>query len=52
MGTFRALPAGDPVGLSVTAFASPAMYDSGHSLKGRTVRLSGFVTHGDGDTGT
>lgn len=50
VGTFRALPAGDPVDLSVTAFASRAMYDSGYSLKGRTVRLTGSVTHGDGDS--
>lgn len=50
VGTFPALPAGDPVDLSVAAFSSRAVYDSGHSLQGRTVRLTGFVTHGDGDT--
>ncbi|MFF4795435.1 TIGR03943 family putative permease subunit [Streptomyces sp. NPDC001276] len=50
VGTFPALPAGDPVDLSVAAFSSRAVYDSGHSLKGRTVRLTGFVTHGDGGT--
>jgi uncharacterized repeat protein (TIGR03943 family) len=50
VGTFPALPAGDPVALSVASFTSRAIYDSGRSLKGRTVRLTGFVTHGDGGT--
>jgi uncharacterized repeat protein (TIGR03943 family) len=50
VGTFSALPAGDPVDLSVATFSSRAIYDSGRSLKGRTVRLTGFVTHGDGGT--
>ncbi|MFJ9543890.1 TIGR03943 family putative permease subunit [Streptomyces sp. NPDC101225] len=50
VGTFPALPTGDPVDLSVAQFSSRAVYDSGHSLKGRTVRLTGFVTHADGDT--
>ncbi|MCX4763554.1 TIGR03943 family protein [Streptomyces sp. NBC_01275] len=47
VGTFPALPAGDPVALTVAEFSSRAIYDSGRSLKGRTVRLTGFVTHGD-----
>jgi uncharacterized repeat protein (TIGR03943 family) len=50
VGTFPALPAGDPVALSVASFTSRAIYDSRRSLKGRTVRLTGFVTHGDGGT--
>lgn len=50
VGTFPALPAGDPVALSVASFTSRAIYDSGRSLKGRTVRLTGFVTRGDGGT--
>ncbi|MEU3984496.1 TIGR03943 family protein [Streptomyces sp. NPDC026672] len=50
VGTFPPLPAGDPVDLSVAAFTSRAVYDSGYSLKGRTVRLTGFVTHGDDGT--
>ncbi|MFI6034107.1 TIGR03943 family putative permease subunit [Streptomyces sp. NPDC051315] len=50
MGTFPALPGGDPVGLTVAEFSSRAIYDSGRSLKGRTVRLTGFVTHGDDGT--
>ena len=50
VGRFPALPAGDPVALSVAQFSSRAMYDSGHSLTGRTVRMTGFVTHGDDGT--
>lgn len=50
VGAFPVLPAGDPVDLSVASFTSRAIYDSGHSLKGRTVRLTGFVTHGDDGT--
>ncbi|MYR44819.1 TIGR03943 family protein [Streptomyces sp. SID5910] len=47
VGTFPALPAGDPVELSLTEFASRAAYDSGYSLRGRTVQLTGFVTRDD-----
>ncbi|MFJ5156604.1 TIGR03943 family putative permease subunit [Streptomyces sp. NPDC088353] len=50
VGTFPPLPSGDPVDLSVAAFTSRAVYDSDRSLKGRTVRLTGFVTHGDDGT--
>jgi uncharacterized repeat protein (TIGR03943 family) len=50
VGAFPALPAGDPVELTLGAFGSRAIYDSGHSLKGRTVRMTGFVTHGDDGT--
>ncbi|MFF0012680.1 TIGR03943 family putative permease subunit [Streptomyces sp. NPDC005374] len=50
VGAFPALPAGDPVELTVGEFGSRAVYDSGHSLKGRTVRMTGFVTHGDDGT--
>ncbi|MGM0353126.1 TIGR03943 family putative permease subunit [Streptomyces sp. ECR3] len=50
VGTFPTLPAGDPVELSVAAFTFRAVYDSGHSLRDRTVRLTGFVTRGEGDT--
>lgn len=31
-------------------FSSRAIYDTGRSLKGRTVRMTGFVTHGDDGT--
>ncbi|MFE3032404.1 TIGR03943 family putative permease subunit [Streptomyces canus] len=48
VGTFPALPSGDPVELSVASFTSRAIYDSERSLQGRTVRLTGFVTRGDG----
>ncbi|CAL9524941.1 hypothetical protein SUDANB1_03902 [Streptomyces sp. enrichment culture] len=48
VGTFPALPAGNPVDLTLGEFGSRAVYDSGRSLKGRTVRLTGFVTR-DGD---
>lgn len=48
VGTFPALPAGDPVELTVAAFSSRAIYDSGRSLTGRTVRMTGFVTRGEG----
>jgi uncharacterized repeat protein (TIGR03943 family) len=47
VGAFPALPTGDPVNLSVAAFTSRAIYDSERSLKGRTVRLTGFVTQGN-----
>ncbi|MEV5463643.1 TIGR03943 family putative permease subunit [Streptomyces sp. NPDC002788] len=50
VGDFPALPAGDPVGLTLGEFGSRAVYDSGGSLKGRTVRLTGFVTLGDDGT--
>ncbi|MFJ4617682.1 TIGR03943 family putative permease subunit [Streptomyces sp. NPDC088812] len=47
VGTFPALPAGDPLDLTLSEFSSRAIYDSDRSLKGRTVRLTGFVTRGD-----
>ncbi|MFF0224280.1 TIGR03943 family putative permease subunit [Streptomyces sp. NPDC004629] len=47
VGTFPALPAVDPVALSVAEFSSRAIYDREHSLTGRTVRLTGFVSRGD-----
>ncbi len=50
VGTFPALPAGDPVELTLAEFSGRAAYDSTYSLKGRTVRLTGFVTRGDDGT--
>ncbi|KFG74691.1 TIGR03943 family putative permease subunit [Streptomyces mutabilis] len=47
VGTFPALPSGDPVELTLAEFGSRAVYDSGRSLTGRTVRLTGFVTRDD-----
>ncbi|MFE6197075.1 TIGR03943 family putative permease subunit [Streptomyces sp. NPDC057838] len=44
VGTFPALPAGDPLDLTLGEFGSRAVYDSGRSLRGRTIRLTGFVT--------
>ncbi|MFE9020372.1 TIGR03943 family putative permease subunit [Streptomyces sp. NPDC007808] len=44
VGTFPALPAGNPVELTLAEFGSRAVHDSGRSLAGRTVRLTGFVT--------
>lgn len=50
VGTFPALPAGNPLELTLGEFGSRAIFDSGRSLKDRTVRLTGFVTHGDDGT--
>ncbi|MFF1813731.1 TIGR03943 family putative permease subunit [Streptomyces sp. NPDC058251] len=50
VGTFPALPAGNPVDLTLGQFTSRAIYDSGRSLKGRTVRMTGFVTRGANGT--
>lgn len=50
VGTFPKLPAGDPVELTLNAFASRAQWDSGASMKGRTLRLTGFVTKDDDGT--
>ncbi|WP_327744397.1 TIGR03943 family protein [Streptomyces europaeiscabiei] len=50
VGTFPALPEGEPVELTLGEFSSRAVYDSKRSLKGRTVRMTGFVTHGDDGT--
>ncbi|MCG7204496.1 TIGR03943 family putative permease subunit [Streptomyces arenae] len=46
VGTFPALPSGDPVRLTLAEFSSRAIYDSGRSLTGRTVVMTGFVTDG------
>ncbi|MEU4653407.1 TIGR03943 family protein [Streptomyces sp. NPDC023723] len=50
VGAFPALPSGDPVTLTLAEFSSRAIYDSERSLKGRTVRLTGFVTRDDDGT--
>ncbi|MFJ7075395.1 TIGR03943 family putative permease subunit [Streptomyces sp. NPDC098781] len=50
VGHFPALPAGNPVRLTLEEFGSRAIYDSGRSLSGRTVRLTGFVTRDDDGT--
>jgi uncharacterized repeat protein (TIGR03943 family) len=46
-GTFPALPDTDPLPLPVREFSSRAVYDTEDSLRGRTVRLTGFVTPGE-----
>ncbi|MCX5559188.1 TIGR03943 family protein [Streptomyces sp. NBC_00038] len=50
VGTFPALPSGDPVALTLGEYTSRAIYDSGKSLTGRAVRMTGFVTRGDNGT--
>jgi uncharacterized repeat protein (TIGR03943 family) len=42
------LPAGDPVTISLLDYAGRAVFDHGHSLAGRTVRLTGFIIPGAG----
>ncbi len=43
-GEFPALPAGDPVTTTLTDYATRAIWDQGRSLRGRRVRLVGFVS--------
>jgi uncharacterized repeat protein (TIGR03943 family) len=43
---FPALLAGDPVRIGVLDYATRAVYDHGHSLDGRRVEITGFVTVG------
>jgi uncharacterized repeat protein (TIGR03943 family) len=40
------LPPGSPVPVTLLDYSARAIYDSGRSLAGRTVRLDGFVTPG------
>ncbi|BCY08263.1 TIGR03943 family protein [Actinoplanes sp. L3-i22] len=40
------LPAGDPIELSLLDYASRAVFDSGRSLAGRNVKMTGFITPG------
>ncbi|MER5200863.1 TIGR03943 family putative permease subunit [Streptomyces sp. NPDC002755] len=40
---YPSLPATDPLPLSVVDYAGRAVYDHGHTLTGREVRLTGFV---------
>jgi uncharacterized repeat protein (TIGR03943 family) len=47
---FPPLPAGDVVPLEVNQFVSRAGWDKSGTLNGRTVKLSGFVVHSDGNT--
>jgi uncharacterized repeat protein (TIGR03943 family) len=43
---YPALPAGDPVPVTLLDYASRAVFDAGKSLTGRNVQLTGFVTPG------
>ena len=43
---YPALPAGDPAPVSLLDYATRAVFDDGRTLRGRTVRLVGFVTPG------
>jgi uncharacterized repeat protein (TIGR03943 family) len=43
---FAALPAGDPVRVSLMDYAARAVFDHGRSLTGRQVQLTGFVIAG------
>ena len=47
---FPPLPVGDVVPLEVNEFVSRAGWDKSGTLNGRTVKLSGFVVHNEGDT--
>ena len=38
------LPAGDPAPLSLLDYASRALFDDGKSLRGRDLRMTGFIT--------
>jgi uncharacterized repeat protein (TIGR03943 family) len=43
---FPALPAGDPLRLTVLDYATRAVYDHGHSLGDRRITITGFITVG------
>ncbi|MDP9239454.1 MAG: TIGR03943 family protein [Actinomycetota bacterium] len=45
---FAPLPAGNPVDVPLSDYASRAVWDKGRSMSGRTLRLRGFVTPRDG----
>jgi putative membrane protein len=44
---FADLPAADPLQLTVVDYATRAVYDHGHSLSGRQITITGFITVGD-----
>ena len=46
---FPALPAGDPLKLTVVDYAGRAVYDHGHSLVDRRIEITGFITMGPHD---
>jgi len=42
------LPEGDPAQISVLDYATRSIFDKGESMKGRTVKLTGFMSQGPG----
>ncbi|WKX68959.1 TIGR03943 family protein [Streptomyces sp. XD-27] len=46
---FDPLPAGSPLPMTLLDFSTRAVWDKERSLKGRTVRMTGFVTRGKGE---
>ncbi|MFF5989504.1 TIGR03943 family putative permease subunit [Prauserella flavalba] len=48
--SFPPLPRGDPLPMTVTDFVSRAGWDEARSVDGRTVSLTGFVVHDEGET--
>ncbi|WP_127503764.1 TIGR03943 family putative permease subunit [Actinoplanes solisilvae] len=42
--SYPPLPEGDPAELSILDYASRALFDSGKSLSGRDLRMTGFIT--------
>jgi uncharacterized repeat protein (TIGR03943 family) len=45
---YAPLPEGDPAQISVLDYATRAIFDKGESMKGRTVKLTGFLSQGPG----
>ncbi|WP_431046224.1 TIGR03943 family putative permease subunit [Streptomyces sp. P1-3] len=46
---FDPLPPGSPLPMTLLDFSTRAVWDKERSLKGRTVRMTGFVTRGKGE---
>ncbi|MBH5338290.1 TIGR03943 family protein [Streptomyces pactum] len=44
---FEPLPPGSPLGMTLSDFSARAVWDTGRGLRGRTVRLTGFVSPGE-----
>ena len=47
---YASLPAADVLPLQLSEFSERAVWDSGHSLNGRSIKLTGFVVHEGRDT--
>lgn len=48
-GDFEPLPSASPLPMTLSDFTSRVREDRGQAIKGRVVRMTGFVTPGDGD---